>query len=165
MLSATSFGTRGSQVQILPLRPAFFTIEAVTGNDMGDETVAQRKHFAPIDRCRSRRLHFVERRKFQLGLPCSLYPQKRTFIGANVMSALRQKQTFCAAAGLVTHRRTRAVQSPFHVDCAREKSGRPLSNVPSRRWPNYSRCRAVRPRLHTSDRAVHLWPTVQASGT
>src|SRR5262252_1588238 len=62
----TSFGTRGSQVQILPLRPAFFTIEAVTGNDMGNETVAQRKHFAPIDRCRSRRLHFVERRKFQL---------------------------------------------------------------------------------------------------
>src|SRR5262249_10699794 len=43
-----------SQVQILPLRPAFFTIEAVTGNDMGNETVAQRKHFAPIDRYRSR---------------------------------------------------------------------------------------------------------------
>ena len=55
--SSASFGTRGSQVQILPLRPAFFTIEAVTGNDTGNETVAQRKHFAPIDRCRSRRLH------------------------------------------------------------------------------------------------------------
>ena len=32
---------------------SFLTIEAVTGNDMGNETVAQRKHFAPIDRCRS----------------------------------------------------------------------------------------------------------------
>ena len=41
VLSATSFGTRGSQVQILPLRPAFLTREVVTGNDMGDETVAQ----------------------------------------------------------------------------------------------------------------------------
>src|SRR6516165_906334 len=35
---ATAFGTRGSQVQILPLRPAFLTTEAVTGNDTGDET-------------------------------------------------------------------------------------------------------------------------------
>jgi hypothetical protein len=34
----TSFGTRGSQVQILPLRPAFPTEDLLTGNDMGDET-------------------------------------------------------------------------------------------------------------------------------
>ena len=33
-----SFGTRGSQVQILPLRPAFPTEDPLTGNDMGDET-------------------------------------------------------------------------------------------------------------------------------
>ena len=31
-------GRGGSQVQILPLRPAFLTREVVTGNDMGDET-------------------------------------------------------------------------------------------------------------------------------
>jgi hypothetical protein len=36
----TSFGTRGSQVQILPLRPAFLALESVTGNDMGNETLA-----------------------------------------------------------------------------------------------------------------------------
>jgi hypothetical protein len=39
------FNVSKRQSQILPLRPAFFTIEAVTGNDMGNETVAQRKHF------------------------------------------------------------------------------------------------------------------------
>ena len=61
---------------------------------MGNETVAQRKHFAPIDRCRSRRLHFVERRKFQLGLPCSLYPRKRTLVPHVGMSALCQKRTY-----------------------------------------------------------------------
>ena len=35
---ALAFGTRGSQVQILPLRPSFSHHESVTGNVMGDET-------------------------------------------------------------------------------------------------------------------------------
>jgi hypothetical protein len=34
----TSFGTRGSQVQILPLRPAFLTIRMGWRPDMRDET-------------------------------------------------------------------------------------------------------------------------------
>src|SRR5438045_1931853 len=33
-----SFGTRGSQVQILPLRPAFLHLGVTTGTDMGNET-------------------------------------------------------------------------------------------------------------------------------
>src|SRR6516165_12535257 len=49
-----NFNVSKKELQILPLRPAFFTIEAVTGNDMGNETVARRKQFAPIDRWRSR---------------------------------------------------------------------------------------------------------------
>ena len=36
------FNVSKRQSQILPLRPAFLTREVVTGNDMGDETVAQR---------------------------------------------------------------------------------------------------------------------------
>ena len=32
------FNVSKRQSQILPLRPAFLTTEAVTGNDMGDET-------------------------------------------------------------------------------------------------------------------------------
>jgi hypothetical protein len=39
-----SFGTRGSQVQILPLRPAFFTTDLLMGNDMGDETATLAIH-------------------------------------------------------------------------------------------------------------------------
>jgi hypothetical protein len=35
---STSFGTRGSQVQILPLRPTFLAIQTITGNDMGNDT-------------------------------------------------------------------------------------------------------------------------------
>src|SRR6516165_5739981 len=35
------FNVSKKELQILPLRPAFLTTEAVTGNDMGDETVAQ----------------------------------------------------------------------------------------------------------------------------
>jgi hypothetical protein len=34
----TTFGTRGSQVQILPLRPAFSIKRIATGPDMGNET-------------------------------------------------------------------------------------------------------------------------------
>ena len=37
MLSATPFGTRGSQVQILPLRPTFLYDQVLTGNDTGNE--------------------------------------------------------------------------------------------------------------------------------
>ena len=48
------FNVSKKELQILPLRPAFLTREVVTGNDMGDETVVRRKHFASIDRCRSR---------------------------------------------------------------------------------------------------------------
>jgi hypothetical protein len=67
------------------------------GNDMGDETVAQRKHFAPIDRCRSRRLHFVEVENFN-SIAMSALPQKRTLELSRMMSALCQKRTFGAAA-------------------------------------------------------------------
>jgi hypothetical protein len=35
------FNVSKRQSQILPLRPSFLTREVVTGNDMGDETVAQ----------------------------------------------------------------------------------------------------------------------------
>jgi hypothetical protein len=42
------FNVSKKELQILPLRPTFVTTEAVTGNDMGDET---RRH----DRSRLRR--------------------------------------------------------------------------------------------------------------
>ena len=35
--SATSFGTRGSQVQILPLRPAFPTLPNLTATDIATD--------------------------------------------------------------------------------------------------------------------------------
>jgi hypothetical protein len=35
---STTFGTWGSQVQILPLRPAFSMHDSATGPDMGNET-------------------------------------------------------------------------------------------------------------------------------
>ena len=38
-IPAPSFGTRGSQVQILPLRPAFSAVYFVTGPYIGSETV------------------------------------------------------------------------------------------------------------------------------
>jgi hypothetical protein len=51
-LRASTFGTRGSQVQILPLRPAFLAAESITGNDMGNETLSMvagsRRRSAPI---------------------------------------------------------------------------------------------------------------------
>jgi hypothetical protein len=40
-LSITSFGTRGSQVQILPLRPAFSHTRSFRGMDMGHEILAR----------------------------------------------------------------------------------------------------------------------------
>ena len=40
-MPAPSFGTRGSQVQILPLRPAFSLTLQLAGNDMGHEIRAR----------------------------------------------------------------------------------------------------------------------------
>src|SRR5262249_36885446 len=45
--SPASDHRRGSQVQILPLRPAFLAAESVTGNDMGDETLGTLHRSAP----------------------------------------------------------------------------------------------------------------------
>src|SRR5262245_39392856 len=89
------FGTRGSQVQILPLRPAFNHMDQLTGPDMGNET----QHSTALSgSCAvANEGHEGSRRKKLVSVPARLFGGKLRMAGKRGLSARRACTLFKVA--------------------------------------------------------------------